>query len=193
MPTATVSALLAAANSSAATASSKGPLSGLVHELAPLLPTLHIVHTASSALMLGVVLVAQAVMYPGFAFKDSTRFREAMQHHQRSIGFIVAPGMLIEGASASLLLVLALSMPQAATIAAPLALANAVLLASCWVLTFAIIVPMHMRLTTNEQAPAERAALITRLVRIHWFRTAAWSVHALLACVMAPLALRSAA
>ncbi len=189
---ATVSTLLAAAHFSTAPASPKGPLSGLVRELADLLPALHIVHTASSALMLGVVLVAQAVMYPGFAFKDPTRFREAMQHHQRSIGFIVAPGMLIEGATASLLLVLALSMPQASAIAAPLAIANALLLASCWVLTFAIIVPMHMRLTTNEQAPAERAALITRLVRIHWFRTAAWSVHALLACVMALLALRSA-
>jgi hypothetical protein len=143
--------------------------------------------------MLGVVLVAQAVMYPGFAFKDPSRFREAMQHHQRSIGFIVAPGMLIEGASASLLLVLALSMPQAATIAAPLAIANALLLASCWALTFAIIVPMHMCLTTNDQPPPERAVLITRLVRIHWFRTAAWSMHALLACMMALLALRSAA
>lgn len=151
---------------------------------------LHIIHVASAFLMLGVVLVAQRVMYPGFAYKDPARFADAMRHHQRSIGPIVAPSMLAEGASAVLLLALAASAPQATPAPLLLAIANIALLASCWVLTFATIVPMHMRLTTDAMESLARSTLVARLVRTHWWRTLAWSLHAILASIMLALALR---
>jgi uncharacterized membrane protein len=149
---------------------------------APWLPVLHIVHVAASAFMAAIVLLAQFVIYPSFAFKDPARYQAAMQHHQRSIGFIVAPAMLIEGACATLLLVSGFAATSFTSSIVTFAAINLALLITCWLLTFLAIVPLHMRLTSSTAA--DREALLRTMLRRHWLRTAAWSAHAILACVM---------
>lgn len=166
----------------APSASTAHPLSSWPASWLPLLPTLHTVHVASSAFMAGIVLLAQCVVYPSFALKDPARYQQAMQHHQRSIGFIVAPAMLIEGACATILLLAGFAATSLPSSVITLAAINLVLLFSCWLLTFLAIVPLHMRLT--DSTAADRDALLRTMLRRHWFRTAAWSAHAILACVM---------
>jgi hypothetical protein len=144
---------------------------------------LHVAHLAFSWLMLGVVLTAQRVMYPGFALKDPERFAAAMQHHQTSIGFIVAPSMLLEGAAACTLLVIAFISKGGYGLSIPIAACNVACLAACWVYTFAHIVPLHMKLTRSDASV--RAELIQTLVSHHWLRTIVWSSHAMLAAWMA--------
>jgi hypothetical protein len=155
------------------------------------LHALHIAHVLSSGFMFGIVASAQCVMYPGFAFKDTARFQEAMQHHQRSITPLVAPGMLVEGVSAGLLLIMCLresrlgdaTMSGSHQGSVSLAVTNALLLMACWLLTFLHIVPMHMQLTTGTPGPT-RDQLVTRLVRHHWLRFSLWALHVACACIM---------
>lgn len=129
-------------------------------------------HAASTCAMAGVIWFVQLVHYPAFEFVDPGRFAAFSEYHQRRTTWVVAPLMLVEAASASLLLFL----PLDAAFAARLGWA---LLVAIWLSTAFVQVPLHRRLGEGWDP-----ATIRRLVRSNALRTALWSARAALAAFL---------
>ncbi len=130
-------------------------------------PQLLIVHAAATWAMAGVIWVVQLTLYPSFHALGgiaAVDFGAAMARHQRGISWFVLPVMLVELASAGLLL------------GQPLGWLGAVLLAAVWAVTFFFEVPRHQRLLIGYDHRA-----VAGLVRDNWWRTLGWSARAALA------------
>jgi len=129
---------------------------------------------ASSA-MCGLIWFVQMVHYPLFARTDTTHSPDYADENQRRTGPVVIPPMLVEAATATLL---AMAPPPA--IGRPAALAGLMMVATLWLSTLLVQMPLHGQLTHAGHAPATVAAL----VRTNWLRTILWSARALLAIWM---------
>ena len=136
--------------------------------------TLLLIHAGATLCMTGVIWFVQVVHYPLFELASERRFERFAAEHQRRTGFVVAPLMITEAATALALLV-----------APPLGLGRglpwlgALLLASIWLSTALVQVPLHRRLGGGRDASA-----IRRLVASNWLRTAAWSGRGWLALAL---------
>lgn len=128
--------------------------------------------------MTGVIWVIQLVHYPMFDAVergdndvDWVRFGE---RHRNAISLVVGPFMLAEGVTG---LWLAVDPPDGMSRMLPLA--GLAAMAVAYGVTALVSVPLHTKLTTNFDAATHR-----RLVTTNWFRTLAWTLHAVLAAVM---------
>jgi hypothetical protein len=131
-------------------------------------------NVATAAFMTGVIWLVQLVHYPLMAGWPHEDFGAWEQIHRRSIGPVVVPAMLVEGAAALLLL---LRPPRRGP--AWGAWAAAGLLLAVWASTFLLQVPCHERLSAGWDAAAH-----SRLVATTWIRTFAWTARlALLAWI----------
>jgi len=140
--------------------------------LAPIVLSLHLLATVY---MTGLVWFVQIVHYPSFALTEPRAFPRFAAAHTRRTGYVVAPAMLVEAATAAWLVLLP---PEG--ISRALAGTGAALLAVIWLSTFLLQVPAHRRLAAQFDVSAHRT-----LVRSNWLRTVAWSVRAVLALAMA--------
>ena len=131
--------------------------------------TLLLLHAAATWFMTGLIWFVQIVHYPLFARIGQTGYRDYQLAHQRLTTFVVGPAMLIEAATAALIL---LANYNAATGAAT----GAALLAIAWASTAFLQVPMHNILSQGFNAKAH-----ARLVQTNWIRTIAWSARGALA------------
>jgi len=132
------------------------------------------VHAAATLFMTGLVWFVQVVHYPLYARVGPGDFVRYETDHTRRTGWIVAPAMAVEAASAAALLRVApAGVPPAWTAL------GAALLALIWLSTFLIQVPRH---TTLSRGFDRRAHAL--LVRTNWLRTAAWTARAPLALAM---------
>jgi hypothetical protein len=109
------------------------------------------------------------------SFPGAERFIEFHRQHSTRISLIVVAPMLVELATAVLLVTL---FPEGVPRA--LAALGLGLLALVWVSTFAVQVPLHSRLAHGFDSKAHR-----RLVNSNWLRTAAWSLRAAIAIAIA--------
>ena len=134
-------------------------------------PALLAVHAAATCSMAGLVWFVQIVHYPLFAAVPAEGFRRYESLHTRRTTWVVGPLMLVELATALLLLV-----TPAGTAAPWLTGLGALLLAVIWGATFALQVPCHRALAAGFERRSHR-----RLVISNWVRTAAWSARAALA------------
>lgn len=128
---------------------------------------LAVAHLAATAAMAGVLWVVQLAVYPLF---DAIGGGGFTAYHRRYIGavvWIVGPLMLAEAASALLLVVQG--------VRGPLFLGSLAALATLWLMTFAVQAPLHRQLTRGYDPAVHRQLVLT-----NWFRTAAWTVRALL-------------
>lgn len=132
-------------------------------------------HLAATLYLAGLVWCIQVVHYPLMDGVGAERFAGFHRRHSTRISLIVIPPMLVEAATALLLVV---SIPTGVPRALP-ALGLG-LLAIVWVSTFAVQVPLHSRLARGFDPKAHR-----RLVNSNWLRTAAWSLRAALAIAIA--------
>jgi hypothetical protein len=132
-------------------------------------------HLAATLFLAGLIWCIQVVHYPLMDRVGAERFAEFHRRHSVRISLIVIPLMLVEAATALLLVV---SVPIGVPRALP-ALGLG-LLAIVWVSTFAVQVPLHSRLARGFDPKAHR-----RLVNSNWLRTAAWSLRAALAIAIA--------
>lgn len=123
---------------------------------------------ASSLALLGLIWTIQLVHYPTFRFVDPERFVAFEAFHQRQITLVVAPLMLIELGTA-----VALVWCRPAGLSPTLVLLAAGLVASIWLVTFTVQVPLHNRLAAGPDGAAMEA-----LVRTNWVRTALWTARA---------------
>ncbi|MEM1127274.1 MAG: hypothetical protein AAGI71_11535 [Bacteroidota bacterium] len=131
-------------------------------------------HTASTLIMLGVILIVQVVHYPLFAKVGTDGFVAYERQHARLITFIVLPTMVIELATA-----VALAWFQPYGLPAWQVWSGLGLVGVIWVSTAFLQVPAHAALATGFDAAVHR-----RLVSTNWIRTVAWMARSVLALLM---------
>ena len=124
-------------------------------------------HVALTCFMTGLIWVVQLVHYPLMKWVPPEQFEAFEKSHQRRISTIVAPAMLAEMGTAALLVYLASDRP--------LVIVNLALLIGIWVSTAFVQMPLHRKLEQGFDA-----AVLDRLVRTNWIRTALWSGRAAL-------------
>ena len=131
---------------------------------------LFLAHCSATLYMTGVIWFVQVVHYPLFASIGVAEFSAYEQRHTALTTWVVAPPMLVELATASLLFWFR-----------PLGILTVQvwiglgLLAVIWGSTFLVQVPCHEVLSKRLDA-----AVLKRLIWTNWIRTAAWSLRALL-------------
>lgn len=138
-----------------------------------------LLHFAASAYLAGLIWVIQIVHYPMLTDLDPQRAAAACARHANAITPIVAPAMLIELATAVLLLP-PVGLVQSAASLVPWLWISFALVVVVWISTFAVQVPLHTRLQKQVSGTID-IALVRRLVRTNWVRTVCWSARALLA------------
>lgn len=133
---------------------------------------------ASSA-MCGLIWFVQLVHYPLFARVRADDAADHAAENQRRTSWVVVPFMLVEMATA-----LAIAIAPPAGVGRGTALVGVALVLAIWGSTALVQMPLHARLRREGDVPAVVAAL----VRTNWFRTAAWTVRAVLAVWMLRIA-----
>ncbi len=136
----------------------------------PLIGLLFLAHLGSSLYMVGLIWFVQVVHYPLFASVGDLEFPAYEQRHTARTTWVVAPPMLIEGATAVLLIWL-----RPAGVPAWSVWSGLGLLGISWLSTALIQVPCHELLSKAFEPVVHR-----RLVSTNWLRTAAWSLHGVL-------------
>lgn len=127
-------------------------------------------HAASTLFMVGVIWFVQIVHYPLFGRVGVEKYSGYQAAHMFRTSFVVLPPMLIELASALLLLIVGASeMRDQYAI-------GLFLLALIWLSTFCLQVPAHRILELEFNQRAHK-----KLVRTNWIRTVLWSLRGVLA------------
>lgn len=128
----------------------------------------------ATAAMAGLSWFVSVVHYPLFAWVGEGAWSAYHREHSRRTGYVVIAPMVVELAGSGLLV-----LDRPAGVGADAALAGLALAAATWLVTFGCSVPDHGRLGHGFDPAVGR-----RLVRGHHVRTALWSAHAVLLCVM---------
>lgn len=132
--------------------------------------SLLLLNAASTWALVGLIWTIQLVHYPLMARVGAAEFPGYHAAHARAITPLVGLLMLVEGATAALLV---LNPPPGVSRAL---LGVGLLLVVAHVLVTAFLsVPLHTRLAAGYDA-----ALLRRLTATNWLRTAAWSARGLL-------------
>jgi hypothetical protein len=135
--------------------------------------TIFWIQLAVTLFMTGLIWFVQVVHYPLFAAVGETGFETYAGRHQHLTGLVVIVPMLIELASAALLV-----WQPDSPLPTSWALTGLVLLLIVWASTFFLQVPEHAKLAGGFDPEA-----IQRLVKTNWIRTIAWSARSLLLLV----------
>jgi hypothetical protein len=128
--------------------------------------------------MTGLIWFVQVVHYPLLGRVGPAGYTAYQREHQRRTTLVVAPIMLLEAATAALLL---WQCPGGIHSALPWL--GVALLLIIWLSTAFLQVPAHRRLESGFDAAAHR-----RLVVTNWLRTTAWTARGGLVLVMMILA-----
>lgn len=132
-----------------------------------------LVHVFSTVFMVGLIWFVQVVHYPLFAKVGHEQFRTYEELHQRLTTWVVGPAMLVELATAVLLLKYVPDTSQT------LAWSGVGLVIVIWLTTALLSVPAH-----NSLAIEYSTAAWHRLVSTNWIRTVAWTVRGILVLVL---------
>lgn len=114
-----------------------------------------------------LIWLVQLVIYPCFTFMDEAGFQQWHPTYTRLISYFVVPLMLGQAALYGFLLVQEFRW---------VLLLQALLIALVWANTFLVAVPLHDAVTTVQDSLPFR----NQLLRVNWWRTAAWSLVFLL-------------
>ena len=126
----------------------------------------------STFALFGLIWFVQIVHYPLHALVGPQEFAVYETEHADRTGYIAAPLMLLEFATAAALL---LPRFRPAQIPARQAWLGFALVALIWLCTFAIQIPLH-----NQLHRAHNRFAIRQLIRTNWIRTALWTIRAAL-------------
>lgn len=139
-----------------------------------LIRLLFLVHLASTLFMVGLIWFVQVVHYPLFSRVGTSEFPTYEQSHTSRTTWVVFPPMILELATAILLL-------RYRPTAVPLlpCLAGLALLLLIWLSTAFLQVPCHTALSVRYDPAVHR-----RLVATNTLRTLAWTLRGLLALAM---------
>ena len=131
--------------------------------------SLHILlaNVAATLFMVGLIWMVQVVHYPLFDDVGEQNYVRYQQRHQANITYIVGPVMLVELATAILLVWFPMD-----GIGKPLVFAGIALVAVIWLSTAFIQVPCHEKLVRGFDPAAYKW-----LVNSNWIRTIAWTAR----------------
>jgi len=135
-----------------------------------------LIHLAATWFMVGLIWFVQVVHYPLFARAGAAEFAAYSAAHQRLTTFVVLPPMLVELATAIVLVT-----PGGARIDPWLAWTGLALLAVVWLSTFLLQVPRHRALLNGFDGKAHAL-----LVATNWLRAILWPARFIL--LLYPLA-----
>lgn len=138
-------------------------------------------HLAVTAAMVGLIWFVQVVHYPLFDRVGAGGFSEYESAHRWRTSFVVGPLMGVELLTAVVLLV---DPPD--SLGRSLPLAGLVVLLVVHASTVLLQVPAHDRLNLGHDP-----AVVARLVRTNWVRTAGWTTRGVLAGAMLVVAVPS--
>jgi hypothetical protein len=133
-----------------------------------------VVHAVVAWFLTGLIWTVQVVHYPLFTGVAPERFVAYETAHSTRITALLAGPWAVQGVTTAWLLV---ARPPSLPLA--LVLASAALAAAPVVVTLACSVPAHRALGRGFDAAAH-----ARLVATNWLRTAAWTLHALVATAL---------
>lgn len=119
--------------------------------------------------MLGLVWFVQVVHYPLFNFAAGDRFSDFEKSHTRLATYVVAPVMVVELVTSTILLFKSTASMK------PFFIAGFVLVLGIWLSTFLVQVPRHKNLKNGYDSNVHRSLVIS-----NWIRTACWTLRALL-------------
>ena len=125
-------------------------------------------------MMVGIIWFVQVVHYPLFSRVGTAGFSAYSDAHSRLTTYVVGPPMLIEAATAVILVFV-----RPAVVPVYLVWIGLGLLAVVWLSTALLQVPRHTKLGL-----AFDSAVWTGLVSTNWVRTAAWSLRGGVALAM---------
>ena len=121
----------------------------------------------------GVIFVTQVSQYPSFADFNPETFQKSHDAYRIRVSWVVMVPMLIEAAGAVALMVITPSYTD--VISRWLGL---FFLATAWLSTFLLQVPLHERLSQGFDHHAIKSLVLT-----NWLRTFAWFVRSLIVMV----------
>jgi hypothetical protein len=147
--------------------------------MSPVSSLILLLHVAATLAMFGVIWFVQVVHYPLMADVGAAGFQNYEATHMSLTTLVVAPLMLVEFATALLLVAGVAGKPVTGW------WIGLALLGVIWVSTFALQVPAHAKLTQGFDAVAH-----ARLVGTNWIRTLAWTARAALVLWFAARQLR---
>lgn len=137
-------------------------------------------HLAATLVMVGIIWFVQVVHYPLFSRVGKSVFPRYSEDHSRLTTYVVGPPMLLEAATAALLLFF-----RPIGIPAFLPWTGAILLAVVWLSTALLQVPRHKTLGLGFETNAWSALVLT-----NWLRTVCWSLRGVLALLMISLTMK---
>lgn len=114
--------------------------------------------------MTGLIWIVQLVHYPSFRFIAHNEFLKFSSFHQNRISLIVAPVMLIEAVTATILVFL--ETPEV------FYWINLLGVIGIWLVTITLSMPQHNRLSKEFSIDA-----INKLIDTNWLRTFLWSLR----------------
>jgi hypothetical protein len=139
-------------------------------------------NAAATAFMTGLIWFVQVVHYPLFAKVGTEVFPAYSRSHQMLTTLVVGPPMLVEAATAVLLVVV-----RPAGTSTALAWTGLALVAAIWLSTAALQVPAHGRLVGGFDADTNAF-----LVSTNWIRTICWSARTVIVGALLLQAMRPA-
>jgi len=124
---------------------------------------LHEIRTLLDFGMLVILWLVQLVIYPSFLSCDSAKLTDWHKAYTQRVGWVIIPIMFTQ------LPLVAWMTWAGQDIRHILSL---FLLILCWVLTFAVSVPLHRKIDAGDTSEAT----LRRLVSTNWPRTVLWTV-----------------
>ncbi len=128
--------------------------------------TLYFIQIVCNSYLVSLVFMTQFITYPTFLDIDKDKFLEYHQKYVNKISFIVAPVMLIELLTLSLIAYFSSEF---------LIIKSLILLLVIWLTTFFIMIPSHNRISKSFNKKE-----IISLINYNWVRTILWSFKLLL-------------
>jgi uncharacterized membrane protein len=128
-----------------------------------------LLHLGVSAYLTGLIWLVQIVHYPTFLWVEEKNYTGFAVFHTRTIGYVVAPAMIIE-----LILALRLLLGASLGVGEWARITILFLTALLWLSTIFLQIPLHNKLVKRRDEEA-----IKKLIQTNWIRTFAWSAKVL--------------
>ena len=128
--------------------------------------TLYFIQLVCNSYLVSLVFMTQFITYPTFLNIDIDKFSDYHRKYVNNISFIVAPVMLIELLTLSLIAYFSSEF---------LIIKSLILLLVIWLTTFFIMIPSHNRISKSYNKKE-----IISLINYNWVRTILWSFKLLL-------------
>lgn len=133
-----------------------------------------LLNAAAVLALTGIIWFVQIAHYPLFAEVGDDRWDAYHREHSRRTTWVVIAPMTLD-----LLTSVALVLERPPQVEAWLAAAGALAAIATWAVTGALAVPAHRALGAGWNG-----AIGSRLVRVNWLRTVAWTAHAAIVVAM---------